>query len=213
MRRVSLLLFVLMHSGFSYAVTSIEIQALFSNKVVALIDEKRRVLSVGKSSPEGVKLISANSKGARLEVDGVVKDFLLGNKISLSYSQPEMLEEKVFADEMGMFLQTGTINGFTVNFLIDTGATSIAMNKTHAKRLGIRYRIDGDVSSASTASGFVKTYQVKLKSVTLGSIKQSNVSAVVIDGNHPGPILLGMSFLSRLKVEKMGNVMTFTQRK
>ena len=195
-----------------HAVESIEVQALFANKVVVLIDDVRRVLSVGKTSPEGVRLISASSKGATLEVDGEIKDYQLGTSISLTYKKPVLLEETIFADDNGMFMRVGTINGLAVRFLIDTGATTIAMNKTQAKRLGIRYRSNGKAAGVSTASGFEKAYEVKLKSVSLGGIKQSNVTAMVIDGNHPGPILLGMSFLSALKVEKAGNAMVLQQR-
>lgn len=196
----------------SYAVDSVEVQALFSKKVVVSIDGKRRILSVGKISPEGVKVIAVNSKGAKLKVDGVIKEYQLGSTVSLSYAKPEQFEEKVFADDRGMFLRTGTINGQTVKFLIDTGATTIAMNKKQAKRLGVKFRLEGKESGASTASGFVKAYEVRLKSVSLGKIKKKNVAAMVIDGNHPGPVLLGMSFMSSLKVEKSGNVMVLRQR-
>ena len=100
-----------------------------------------------------------------------------------------------------------------MKFLVDTGATSIAMNTSQAKRLGIRYRLKGKKSTVSTASGFVKAYGVSLNTVSLGSIKQRNVRAVVIDGKHPGPILLGMTFLSNLKVDTKGYVMTLKKRK
>lgn len=200
-------------SGSSHAVKSIEVQALFSSKAVVLIDDVRRVLSVGKTSPEGVKLIAATSKGATLEVDGEVKDYLLGTSISLTYKVPELQEETIFANDNGMYLRVGAINGLAVQFLIDTGATTIAMNKKQAKRLGIRYKTQGIKSGVSTASGFETAYEVKLKSVSLGGIKQYNVTAMVIDGNHPGPILLGMSFLSALTVETAGNAMVLKQRK
>lgn len=204
---------LVLFSSTVFAVESIEIQALLGKKVVAQIDGERRTLSPGKISPEGVRLISTTDKGATLEVNGVVKNYLLGSSVSLSYKQPELHQEQVFANDRGMFLQTGSINGRSVRFLIDTGATTIAMNKQQAKRLGIKYRLEGKESSASTASGFVKTYAVKLKKVSLGSIQQRNVTAMVIDGNHPGPILLGMSFLSKLKVNNSGGVMTLRQRK
>ena len=58
-----------------------------------------------------------------------------------------------------MFLRNGTINGRSVKFLVDTGATSVAMNSSQAKRLGIRYRLEGKPSTVSTASGFVKAYE------------------------------------------------------
>ena len=199
-------------SGDLIAAPVIEVQALFGGKAVLMIDGQRRTLSMGQTSPEGVKLIKADSKQAMLEVDGRKKVYQPGGAISLTYANPEHHEEKIFADDRGMFRSVGTINGRTVRFLLDTGATTVAMNKAQAKQLGVDYRMTGEHVVVSTASQNVKGYRVRLKSVTLGKIKQKNVEAMVIDGNHPGPILLGMSFLGNLKVEKAGDVMKIRQR-
>ncbi len=202
----------LLLSGPAFAITQIEVQALFGGKAIVMIDGQRRMLSIGDTSPEGVKLVSADSKHAVLEVDGRTKSYRPGGAISLSYAKPEMLEEKIFADDRGMFNSIGTINGRTVRFLVDTGATTVAMNKSQARNLGIDYRMTGEHVVISTASDHVKGYRVRLKSVSLGKIKLRNVDAMVIDGNHPGPILLGMSFLGKLKVENAGGVMKIRQR-
>ncbi len=194
------------------AASLIEVQALFGGKAVVMIDGQRRTLSMGQTSPEGVKLIKADSQQAVLEVDGIEKVYKPGGAISLTYAKPEHHEEKIFADDRGMFRSVGTINGRTVRFLLDTGATTVAMNKSQAKQLGVDYRMTGERVVVSTASQNVKGYRVRLKSVSLGKIKQNNVEAMVIDGNHPGPILLGMSFLGKLKVEKAGDVMKIRQR-
>ena len=199
-------------SGDLAAAPMIEVQALFGGKAVLMIDGQRRTLSMGQTSPEGVKLIKADSKQAVLEVDGRKKAYQPGGAISLSYAKPDHHEEKIFADDRGMFRSVGTINGRTVRFLLDTGATTVAMNKSQAKQLGVDYRMTGERVVVSTASQNVKGYRVRLKSVSLGKIKQKNVEAMVIDGNHPGPILLGMSFLGKLKVEKSGDVMKIHQR-
>ena len=190
----------------------IEVQALFGGKAILMIDGQRRTLSTGQTSPEGIKLIDANSKQAILEVDGTVKTYKPGGTISLSYAKPEHHEEKIYADDRGMFHSVGTINGRTVRFLLDTGATTIAMNKSQARQLGVNYRLTGERVVISTASENVRGYRVRLKSVSLGRIKQKNVNAMVIDGDHPGPVLLGMSFLGKLKVEKAGGVMKIRQR-
>ena len=202
----------LLLSGPAFAITQIEVQALFGGKAIVMIDGQRRMLSIGDTSPEGVKLVSADSKHAVLEVNGRTKSYRPGGAISLSYAKPEMLEEKIFADDRGMFNSIGTINGRTVRFLVDTGATTVAMNKSQARNLGIDYRMTGEHVVISTASDHVKGYRVRLKSVSLGKIKLRNVDAMVIDGNHPGPILLGMSFLGKLKVENAGGVMKIRQR-
>ena len=193
------------------AVSRIEVQALFGGKAVVMIDGQRRTLSIGQTSPEGVKLIDADSKQAVLEVDGKPTTYKPGGAISLSYARPEHHEEQVYADDRGMFHSVGTINGRTVRFLLDTGATTVAMNKSQAKQLGVDYRMNGEPIVVSTASDHVKGYRVRLNSVSLGKIKQQNVEAMVIDGNHPGPVLLGMSFLGKLKVENAGGVMKIRQ--
>jgi aspartyl protease family protein len=194
------------------AVSRIEVQALFGGKAMLMIDGQSRTLSIGQTSPEGVKLIDADSKQAVLAVDGKQKTYKPGGAISLSYAKPEHHEEKIYADDRGMFRSIGTINGRSVRFLLDTGATTVAMNKSQAKQLGVDYRMSGERVVISTASDNVKGYRVRLKSVSLGKIKQTNVEAMVIDGDHPGPILLGMSFLGKLKVEKAGDVMKIRQR-
>lgn len=194
------------------AVEKIEVQGLFAHKAVLSIDGKRHILAVGETSPEGVKLISAHSKAATLEVDGVRKEYQLGNTVSTTFAPRQSLQETVFIDSGGMYRTFGSINGRSVRFLIDTGAGAVAMNSEQAKQLGIRYDKIGVESTVSTASGFSKAYQVRLKTVSVGGITERNVPAFVIEGNHPGPILLGMTFLGRLDIEHSGNAMTLKQK-
>jgi aspartyl protease family protein len=195
------------------AVEQIEVQALFGGKAMIRIDSVSRTLSSGQTSPEGVRLIEADSKQATLEVDGVSSVYRPGSLISLDYRKAENIVEKVYAGDDGMFHGVGSINGRTVEFLLDTGASTMAMNKQQAKSLGVQYRMRGEPATISTASEQVRGYIVKLKSVSLGGIRQRNVEATVIDGDHPGPILMGMSFLDKLTVEKNGRTMTLRQRK
>jgi aspartyl protease family protein len=195
-----------------YAIEKLEVQGLFSNKAVLMIDGKRHILAVGKTSPEGVKVISANSHGAVLEVDGKQKQYDLGNTVSTSFTKRTSQKQTIFVNSGGMYMTFGSINGRSVRFLVDTGASAISMNTEQAKQLGIRYDKIGIPSSVSTASGFVSAYRVRLKSVSVGNITESNVEAFVIDGNHPGPILLGMTFLGRLSVEQSGSAMTLMQK-
>jgi len=209
---ILLTVLLLLATGNALAAAQIEVQALFGGKAIIMIDGQRRTLSKGETSPEGVKLVNADSKHAVLEVNGETKSYKPGGAISLSYARPQHLEEKIYADDRGMYKSVGTINGRTVRFLVDTGATTIAMNKSQARNLGLDYRMKGQTVVVSTASENVKGYRIRLKSVSLGKIKLRDVEAMVIDGNHPGPILLGMSFLGKLTVENAGGVMKIRQR-
>lgn len=196
----------------AYAVETIAVQGLFSNKAVLMIDGSMHIIKVGEKSPEGVKVISVTKQGAVLEVDGEQKQYDLGSAVSTTFTKRESQKETIFINSGGMYMTFGNINGRSARFLVDTGASAIAMNIAQAKQLGIRYDKVGIPASVSTASGFEKAYRVRLQSVSVGSITETNVEALVIDGNHPGPILLGMTFLGRLSVEHSGNAMTLLQK-
>ena len=198
---------------FAFAVDQVEVQGLFSGKAVVLIDGKRHILSIGQSSQEGVKVISADSHSAVLEVGGAQKTYRLGNTIHTNFEKPEFVREQIFADRNGMYLTSGIINGQQVKFLVDTGATTVAMSSKKAKQLGIAYRLDGRPARASTASGVANGWGITLKSVKVGKIKQKNVPAMVIDGTHPREILLGMSFLDNLKVTKEDGKLVLEEKK
>jgi len=212
MMRVCSILVVSFFSSALHAVEKVEVEGLFSNKAVVMIDGNRHILAVGEVSPEGVRVVSADSHGAVLEVDGAVKQYDLGNTVSTSFTERKKQKETIYVNSAGMYLTFGSINGHSVRFLVDTGASAIAMNTEQAKQLGIRYDKIGVPAGVSTASGFEKAYRVRLKSVSVGKITQTNVEALVIDGNHPGPILLGMTFLGQLNVEHTGTAMTLTQQ-
>ena len=215
MRLFFISFFIICFSTGVNAVENIEVQGLFSNKAVISIDGKRHILAVGKLSPEGVKLVSVNSSGAILEIDGKQKQYNLGDSSSISttFDQRDKQQEKIYVNSAGMYMTYGNINGRSVQFLVDTGASAIAMNTDQAKHLGIRYDKYGVPAGVSTASGYADAFKVRLKSVAVGDITQTNVEAFVIAGKHPGPVLLGMTFLGRLDVEHSGNAMTLTQKK
>ena len=101
---------------FSFAVDQLEVQGLFSGKAVVLVDGKRHILSIGETSPEGVKVISADSKSAVLEENGSQKTYRLGNTIHTNFEKAEFVREQIFANRNGMYLTHGIINGHHVKF-------------------------------------------------------------------------------------------------
>ena len=111
-----------------------------------------------------------------------------------------------------MFQTTGSINGLPVQFLVDTGASSVAMNSAEARRLGIDYRVVGEETRVATASGIESAYAVNLERVKVGEIQLHNVAGVVIDGAQPQQVLLGMSFLGQLDMNNEGTVMTLRKK-
>ena len=187
--------------------------ALFKDKAILQVDGQRRVLQVGEQSPEGVKLIAASSEEALLEVAGRRASYPLGSHISSAeHARPAQIEVNLWVDSLGMFKTTGSINGQTVGFLVDTGATTIAMNAHDAKRLGIDFLYLGTPVAVHTASATEVGYQINLKSVRVGEIELRDVAALVLNGEYPNEVLLGMSFLGRLQMERNGRSMVLRKK-
>jgi len=196
-----------------FAVDKITVSGLFKNKAIVTIDGKQRLLKVGKPSPEGVLLISANAKEAVIEIDGEQKTYTLGQHIGTSFKKPTGGNTVSIApDRAGMYEVNGSINEFQVKFLVDTGATFISMNKNHARRIGINYKLDGKEGLSETASGLNKIYIVNLKSVMVGGIKLHDVQAAVHDGDFPRIILLGNTFLGRVKMIREGQMLMLEEK-
>ena len=186
--------------------------ALFNGKAVVTVDGGRpRTLSVGESTPEGVKLLSANSDSAVIEAAGQRQTLRLGEGTRLGRSEAKSAEVTVTADSRGHFLTMGAINGVSVRFLIDTGATSIALSSSEARRLGINY-LSGTRGYSSTANGVIPLYRVTLDSVRVGDITLNNVEAAVLEGGGLDVALLGMSFLNRMQMKRDGDTLTLVKR-
>jgi aspartyl protease family protein len=195
------------------AVENISLQALFKDKAILTVDGTRRVLKAGDTSPEGVKLVSTDTQEeqATVEVEGKSEVLKLGVVIS-GFTAARRGSVILYPERGGHFFADGLINGVSVRFMVDTGATTIAMSSAAANRIGLDYRKLGRPGAASTASGFVRTYNLKLNTVQIGEITLHNVDAGVIEGNHPTEILLGMSFLGQLDMKRDSEKMELTHR-
>ena len=177
----------------------VEVIALSKGKAILRINGERHVLKAGGDAVGGARLIRASSKQAVLEINGEERVLSVGADISTRISQPQTQTARI-PDRGGVYITNGQINGRSVSFLLDTGASSVAMNRPTAERLRIPYREHGKPGWASTASEVKKVWGVQLDSVTVGQITLRNIRAVVIDTEHGEEVLLGMSFLSRVKL-------------
>ena len=197
----------------SLAIENIIINGLFKDKVVVTIDGKQQILKKNKLTPGGVKLIKSNSKEATIEIDGISKIFTLDEKIGNTFKATSDDKNTISirkraiikGDANGMYLTKGQINGKTVEFLIDTGATYVSMSSDLAKQLKIKYE-KGNKIQLETAKGMSIAYEIKLKKVKVGDIELYNILGVVSD-DMPNITLLGMSFLRKLDMKRKGKTM------
>jgi aspartyl protease family protein len=111
-------------------------------------------------------------------------------------------------NRMGHYVASGSINGHPVTFLLDTGATDVALPGTLAKQLGIAGRV---TSQSHTAGGIVSTELTRLREVGLGDIVLRDVRASILDTMEGDEVLLGMSFLKRLELLQRGDTLIVRQ--
>lgn len=189
------------------AVDAVQVLGLLKDRVVLRIDGRQQTVKLGQQSTEGVRLIAVEANTAVLEINGVERRLGLSTTIGGVYKAPTQAEVRIIRDAQGMYKIDGTINGQRVPFLVDTGATVLALNATQARKLGIDYRYRGTRGAVVTASGPVIAYNIVLDQVGVGEISVNQVDAVVLEGNHPAEVLLGMSFLNRLTLENQGNLL------
>lgn len=169
------------------------------------IDGKQRVMKTGETSKEGIKLLSVHKNSATIQYQGQKQTLGFTSINKTNYKKHRTAQATIWADKRGHFETPGTINGQLVNFLLDTGATSVAMNEVIASKLGIDFRYSGNPTTVSTASGMAAAHSITLGSVKIGDIELKNIDATVIEGGFPTEVLLGMSFLSQVEIERKGN--------
>jgi len=141
-----------------------------------------------------------------------------GKRRALSVGQQAMIEGDeraappviLTADSMGHFLTMGNINGRSIRFLVDTGASMVSLSAADAAHLGIDLK-NGKAGTSQTANGQAATVQIKLDTVQVGGITLHNVDAVVHQTDMPFA-LLGMSFLNRMEMRREGDTMTLKKR-
>jgi aspartyl protease family protein len=188
---------------------------LFPGKAVLVIDGGApRTLAVGQSMA-GVKLLATGPDSATVETDGQhIQIPLGGQSVQVNADRGNTggagQSATLIADSRGHFVASGMLNGTSVNYFVDTGASMVSMGPSMAKQAGIDYR-QGEQGTASTANGIVQTWRVRLASVTVGNITLRDVDGLVVQADMPY-VLLGASFLNRTDMRRDGTTLTLTRR-
>ncbi|MGH8434144.1 MAG: TIGR02281 family clan AA aspartic protease [Pseudomonas sp.] len=182
-----------------WAASQVRVVGLFPGAAVLNVDGLRKLVKVGQTGPGGVVVVSADSHGAVLRVDGVERAYGLSREYSEGFAAPTKTQLSIAKGVGGHYWIAGAVDGHPVQFLVDTGATSIALNDAQAKLLGIDYRVEGRPMVVSTASGTAKAWRITLDRVKVGALEVLGVEAVVLEGAAPTEALLGMSFLNRVR--------------
>lgn len=188
-------------------------------KLVGTFGDKAAILVLDGGAPRTVRigqrigaaaLVSVERDRATVEIDGKRQVLVRGQTWSMPTGPSGRQTAVLAAGPGGHFVVEGQVNGGAVRFLVDTGASAVALPAADARRLGIDYR-KGERGIAQTAAGPAPAYQVRLDTVRVGGIELHEVDGIVIE--HALPVaLLGMTFLNRVEMRREGETLTLTRR-
>lgn len=191
--------------------TDVNLIGLADRTAIVVIDGgKPRLLRVGQTRA-GVHLISVRGNDAIVDVDGEQRRLPLGGEFYVAPRSNPGRSITLEPNTNGHYLTGGSINQTNVRFMVDTGATMVSMDASHAQRAGINYRA-GRKAVASTANGLAAVYLVKLDTVQVGDILLRNVDGVVHADTELPVVLLGMSFLNQLDIRQENNNLKLEKR-
>jgi aspartyl protease family protein len=186
---------------------------------VGAIGDKAAILVIDGGAPRTVKLgqkvgdvtvLEVDRERAVLDIAGERRVLQRGQLYQAQDGANDRQRTVLAADTRGHFIAEGAINGGPVRFVVDTGATVVALPAREAVRLGIDYR-KGRAGTTLTAGGVVPVYRVTLDRVKVGGIELLAVEGLVIEQGLD-MALLGMSFLSRVEMRNEGQTMTLIRR-
>ena len=195
------------------AVAPVQAVGLFKDRAMIRVLGQEHYLTVGQSSPEGAQLVAADSTHALVRYQGQTYDLTLTEQSAGAggFQKASEVNLSIAPDELGQYRAQGAINGYFTNFLVDTGASLVAISEKHAREMNISYRESNERAPVVTAQGQANSYLVELDSVVVGGIAAHNVRAAVIPGDYPLEVLLGMSFLRKVKMEQQAGVLVLKQ--
>ena len=188
----------------------VRVVGLFGSKAVVSIDGAApTTMRVGERAGDGVRLLAVEGETATFEIDGQRRTLRIGQPY-VSKSTGGSQTVRLSADANGHYMANGSVNGTAMRFVVDTGATTVALPAEFARRAGISTRSARRIT-VQTANGPTTAYGVKLDTVSIGDLTLYGVDAVVIDRGLTMP-LLGMTFLSRTDMQRDGELMVLKKR-
>jgi aspartyl protease family protein len=192
---------------------SVTLAGMLGNRALLVVNgSPPKSVSAGDTH-QGVKVISTSGDQAIVEQAGKRITLRVGEApvaVGGNTSSGRGTRIVLQASSGGHFMAQGTVNGKAAIFMVDTGATSIAMSSADAERIGINYQA-GQPIGISTANGSTRGFKVKLSSVRVGDVEVHDVDAVVSPQNMPF-MLLGNSFLTRFQMMREADQMVLVKR-
>ena len=196
-----------------FAATQLNVVGLFSGKAVVAINGGAPQTIAAGQTKNGVKLLSASSESATFLVEGKQQTLKMGQAASIAGANAPANNSPVslYADQAGHYFGNLNINGVSLKYVVDTGATTVALNSGDAKFAKIDYE-KGERITMSTANGDVNAYLVHINTLKIGTIVLNDVVATVNEGGSPPFVLLGMTALNRMSMKNENSILTLSKK-
>ena len=193
---------------------TVSLQGMLGNKALLIVDGGAPKTGAPGDTWKGVKVLSTQGDQATVEAGGHRFTLRVGEAPAsvggAGGGAGGATRIVLTAESGGHFMANGAINGRAAYFMVDTGASMIAMAARDAERFGIDYK-GGQPVQMSTATGQALAWRVKLTSVRVGDVEVREVDAVV--SQQPMPfVLLGNSFLTRFQMRRDNDQMVLERR-
>lgn len=194
---------------------SVALSGVAGGKALVVIDGAAPKFLGSGQTHQGVKLVSVQGESAVVEIQGKRQQLRVGDApVSIGSGAPsgDGAGQRVVltADGQGHFMSGGLINGRSVQFMVDTGATNVVLSEADAKRINLAYD-KGQRVGVNTANGQVVGHQLRLQSVKIGEVQVYDVPAIVLPQPMPF-VLLGNSFLTRFQMMRQNDQLTLERR-
>jgi aspartyl protease family protein len=191
----------------------VALSGMLGDKALLVVDGGTPKSVAAGDTHQGVKVISTVANTAVVEVAGSRQTLRVGDSPISVKGKPGSIDHgKIIlqAGSNGHFISAGQINGQAVQFMVDTGASVIALGVADAERIGLNYKA-GQPVRMGTANGVTQGWRLKLSSVRLGSVEMFEIDAVVLPGGMQ-QVLLGNSFLTRFQMTRTNDQMVLEKR-
>ena len=194
------------------AQSAVSLQGMLGNKALLIVNGGApRAVAPGETH-QGVKVLSTSGDQAVVALEGQRVTLRVGESPASVGGAMRTGGDRIAltADARGHFVTAGSIEGKPVQFMVDTGATVIAIGQGEADRMRLDYKSGRPVRMA-TANGSTQGWMVKLRNVRVGDVTVYDVDAVVTPAGMPA-VLLGNSFLNRFSMRRDGDLMMLVKR-
>ena len=201
------LLLTALSTGLVHAQTAVALAGILGSKALLVVNGSApRGIAVGETH-QGVRVISVEKEQALVEVDGARRSLRLGEAPVSVGSRTRVV---LMADTRGHFINTGMINGTRMQYMVDTGASTVAIGKPDADRMGLQYT-KGQPVQMNTANGVAQGWLIRLDSVRIGDVEVYGVEAVVTPQSMPY-VLLGNSLLGAFQMTRTNDQLVLEKR-